>query len=283
MRPAKFNYHRPTSVTEAVQLFAQTDGAKALAGGHSLIPAMNLRLSQPDALVDIGRIEELHGIRVEGSSLIISALTTHAQIAASKDVQKHCAALAEACGNVGDAQVRNWGTLGGNIAHADPASDPPTVLVACNAIIHIQGTGGSRSVGAEAFFVDVFTTDLQPGELITAVEIPSLADWQTGYIKMPHPASRYAVVGVAVALHMAGGKCDQARVALGGVTAKATCATHAEKALIGSTLDAAALDAAAKAIMVDVGDHPMSDIYADGEYRRAMAGVYLKRAIKAAM
>lgn len=283
MRPAKFDYHRPTSVAEAVQLLAHADGAKALAGGHSLIPAMNLRLAQPEALVDIGRIDELHGIRVEGTSLIIGALTTHAQIAVSKEVQKHCAALAEACGNVGDVQVRNWGTLGGNLAHADPASDPPTVVVACNAIIHIQGTGGARTVGAEAFFVDLFTTDLQPGELITAIEIPSLADWHTGYIKLHHPASHYAVVGVAVALHTTGGKCDQARVALGGVTAKATRAHNAEKALIGSSLDAAALDAAAKAITEDVGDHPMSDLYANGDYRRAMAGVYLKRAIKAAM
>ncbi len=283
MRPAKFDYHRPTSVAEAVQLLAQSDSAKALAGGHSLIPAMNLRLSQPEALIDIGRIDELHGIHVQDNSLFIGALTTHAEIAASKDVQKHCAALASACGNVGDAQVRNWGTIGGNLAHADPASDPPTVVVACNATIHTQGTNGVRAISAESFFIDLFTVDLQPGDLITAVEIPSLAEWHTGYMKMPHPASRYAVVGVAVALHMGGGKCDQARVALGGVTAKATRASNAERALIGSALDAAALDAAAKAIMDDVGDHPMGDLYADGDYRRAMAGVYLKRVIKAAM
>jgi carbon-monoxide dehydrogenase medium subunit len=264
-------------------MLATTDGAKALAGGHSLIPAMNLRLSQPAALVDIGRLDELHGIRVEGGSLFIGALTTHAQMAASKDVQKHCAALASACANVGDPQVRNWGTLGGNLAHADPASDPPTVAVACNATIHVQGKTGTRTVNAEKFFMDLFTVNLQPGELITAIEFPSFAEWHTAYAKMPHPASRYAVVGVCVALHTTGGKCDQARVAIGGVTNKATRASNAEKALIGSTLDAAALDAAARAIVVDVGDEPMSDIYANGEYRRAMAGVYLKRAVKAAM
>lgn len=283
MRPAKFEYHRPTSVTEAVQLLSQMNGAKALAGGHSLIPAMNLRLSQPDALVDIGRIGELRGIHTEGGNLSIGALTTHAQIAASSAVQNHCMALALACGNVGDPQVRNWGTLGGNLAHADPASDPPTVAVGCNATLHIQSKSGSRTVSAEKFFVDLFTVDLHPGELITVIEFPSFADWHTAYVKMPHPASRYAVVGVCVALHMAGGKCDQARVALGGVTNKAIRAPNAERELIGSALDAAALDAAAKAIMTDVGNEPMSDIYASGEYRRAMAGVYLKRAVKAAM
>jgi aerobic carbon-monoxide dehydrogenase medium subunit len=282
MCPASFDYLRPASVAEAVQLLSR-DGVKALAGGHSLIPAMNLRTSQPSALVDIGRLEELRGICMDGDRLIIGALTTHAQVAASADVQQHCAALASACSVVGDPQVRNWGTLGGNLAHADPASDPPTVAVACNAVIHTQGPNGKRAIGAENFFLDVLSVDLQPGELITSVEFASLSQWRSAYVKLPHPASRYAVVGVCVALHLASGVCDQARVAVGGATAKPTRAPLAEKALIGSPLDAAAQEAAAGAISQDIGDQAMSDIYANATYRRAMAGVLLKRAVKAAM
>jgi carbon-monoxide dehydrogenase medium subunit len=283
MSASTFDYQRPASLAEAVQMLASQDGAKALAGGHSLLPAMNLRLSQPHVLVDIGRLEELRGVQVIGNRLVIGALTTHAEIAASADVQQHCAALASACANVGDSQVRNWGTLGGNLAHADPASDPPTVVVCCNAVINIQGPGGTRQVEAERFFVDVLSVDLRPGDLITRVEIPSLAEWRTAYAKLPHPASRYAVVSVCVALRMAGGKCDTARVAIGGVTGKATRARNAEMALAGTALDAAALDAAATAVQQGIGDQPMSDIYADAAYRRAMTGVYLKRAVKAAM
>lgn len=283
MCPASFDYHRPASVAEAIQLLSH-EGVKALAGGHSLIPAMNLRVAQPGELVDIGRLEELRGIRVDGDRLIIGALTTHAQIAASVEVQQHCAALAAACSIVGDPEVRNWGTLGGNLAHADPASDPPTVAVACNAVIHTEGVNGKRTIGAEDFFVDVFTVDLQPGELITSVEFASLSNWKTAYSKLPHPASRYAVVGVCVALHLAAnGACDQARVAVGGATAKPTRAHQAEKALIGSPLDAAVMETAAAAISRDIGDQAVGDIYANATYRRAMAGVLLKRAVKAAL
>lgn len=282
MCPASFDYHRPLSVSEAIQLLSR-DGAKALAGGHSLIPAMNLRVAQPSDLVDIGRLEELRGIRVEGGRLVIGALTTHALIAASAHVQQHCRALATACDSVGDPQVRNWATIGGNLAHADPASDPPTVVVASDAVIHTQGVNGKRAIGAEDFFVDVFTVDLQPGELVTHVEIASLSGWRTAYIKLPHPASRYAVVGVCVVLHVTNGACDRARVAVGGATPKPTRARQTEKTLIGSTLDSAALETAAAAISQDIGDLAMSDIYANATYRRAMAGVLLTRAVKAAM
>lgn len=283
MRPAKVEYQRPKSVADAIKLLVGNSNAKALAGGHSLIPAMNLRLAQPELLVDIGQLPELKSIRVEGNTLSIGAGCTHAQIAASADVKKHCPPLAVACGIVGDPQVRNWGTLGGNLAHADPASDPPTVVLACGGTIQVQGPGGGRNIMADDFFTDLFTTSLKAGELITGIDLPGLSGYKSAYVKLAHPASRYAVVGVCVVLEVEGGKCKNARVAVGGATPKATRATKAEAALSGSSLNDAALNAAANGIMDDVGDSPMGDIYADANYRRAMAGVYLKRAVKAAL
>jgi carbon-monoxide dehydrogenase medium subunit len=282
MYPSNFDYQRATSVADAIQLAGGNDGVKFVAGGHSLIPALKLRLSEPDGLVDIGRLNELKGISVNGSNLVIGALSTHAQIAGSADVKKHAAALASACAQVGDPAVRNRGTIGGNLAHADPASDPPTVVLALGGSIHLQGPSGIRTVYAEDFFIDLFMTDLQPGELITAIEIPSASQLKSGYAKLAHPASRYAVIGVAVLLEVNGGQCSNARVAVGGATPKATLSPAAAAALQGSSLDDNALNAAADALMGDLGD-VMGDIYAPEEYRRAMAGVYLKRAVRAAL
>jgi carbon-monoxide dehydrogenase medium subunit len=281
MRPANFEYHRAASVADAVKLMA--GGAVALAGGHSLLPAMNLRVNQPDSIVDIGRLDELKGISVKGNSLLIGALTTHAQIASSADVKTHAPALATACSIVGDPQVRNWGTLGGNIAHADPASDPPTVVLASDGIVHIQSASGKRDVKARDFFVEALTTDLQSGELLTSIEIPSQKGRKSAYLKLVHPASRYAVVGVCVILEMDGVTCKSAHVAVGGATPKATRSAGAESALAGSKLDDAALDKAAQALMNDIAKDLMGDVYAPEAYRKAMAGVYLKRAVKAAM
>jgi aerobic carbon-monoxide dehydrogenase medium subunit len=160
-----------------------------------------------------------------------------AEIAASPDVMNHCPALAQACGQVGDPQVRNCGTLGGNIAHADPASDPPTVLLACGAIIHTRGVDGARAIAAADFFIDTFTVDLMPGELITHVEIPSMASAKSAYAKFAHPASRYAVVGVCVALAMDGAHCTDARIAVGGALPKATLSSAAADVLRGNMLD----------------------------------------------
>jgi len=283
MRPASFDYQRPSSVAEAVRWLAASPEAKALAGGHSLIPALNLRLSQPRTLVDIGRLDELKGISVSGDRLHIGALATHAQIAASADVRTHCPALAQAASIVGDPQVRNWGTIGGNLAHADPSSDPPTVVLAAGGIIHKQGPNGARAISAGDFFLDLFTSNLQPGELITSIELPSLKGWKSGYAKLPHPASRYAVVGVCAVLEMSGSTCKSARVAVGGAVPKATRSPAAEAALAGSTLDDSALNAASNALMNDIAGSVIGDIYAPEAYRKAMAGVYLKRAIKAAL
>jgi aerobic carbon-monoxide dehydrogenase medium subunit len=283
MRPAQFEYHRPETLADAVKLLASNSGAKALAGGHSLIPSMNLRLSTPEALVDIGRLKELKGISVANNVLTIGAGTTHAEIAGSADVKKHCPALAVACSIVGDPQVRNWGTLGGNLAHADPASDPPTVVLASGGTIHAVGSKGERSIVAQDFFVDLLTTSLQAGELITRVSIPSQSGKKSGYVKLAHPASRYAVVGVCVVLEMSGSTCKSASVAVGGAVPKATRSPGAEAALSGSSLDAAALDKAANALMDEIAGDVMGDIFAPQAYRKAMAGVYLKRAVQAAL
>ena len=197
MFPAQFEYHRAESLDEALSLLGQHGGAKVLAGGHSLLPMMKLRLAQPPALVDIGRVGELRGIRRSGDSLRIGSLTTHAEVAASKEIRSGCAILAEAAGKIGDPHVRNLGTVGGNIAHADPASDLPAVLVALAATIHLKSAGGSRQVAAGDFFLDLLTTDMKPGEILTAVEVPVLQGAGSVYLKVEHPASGYAICGAA--------------------------------------------------------------------------------------
>ncbi|NJK80234.1 MAG: xanthine dehydrogenase family protein subunit M [Chloroflexaceae bacterium] len=282
MRPGKFAYHRAETIDAALELLTNNEDAKVLAGGHSLIPALNLRLAQPEMLIDIGRLENLRGIQANGS-LMIGALTTHAQIETSAAVQQYCRALSAAVSKVGDPMVRNRGTIGGNIAHADPASDPPTVLLACDSIIHLQGPDGTRTVPVQDFFLDLFTTDVQPNELVTGIEVPNMSDHKTAYAKLTHPASHYAVVGVCVAVKMDGDTCDHAHVAIGGALPKAMRSPGAEAALAGTTLDDAALNAAAEALMDEIRAEVMGDVYAPEAYRTAMAGVYLKRAIRQAL
>jgi aerobic carbon-monoxide dehydrogenase medium subunit len=280
MWPAKFNYVRASSVDDA--LGNLDDDAKFLAGGHSLLPAMKFRLSQPSKLIDISRVDELKGIS-GGASLSIGAMATHAQIAGSSDVQAMCPALASAAGQIGDHQVRNFGTLGGNIAHADPASDPPAVLVACDARIHIKGSGGERSVVASDYFIGLFETDLKEGEIITKVEISDCGDKKSAYTKFAHPASRYAIVGVCVMLEMKGKHCASASIGIGGATVNAMRCSAAEAALAGSNLDDDALNAAASALQSDIADALIGDAVYPKTYRSAMAGVYLKRAVAEAL
>ncbi len=280
MYPPKFDYARAGSVSEALQLVKQQDGAKFLAGGHSLLPALKLRLSNPSALIDIGRLADLKGISKNGGSVTVGALTTHAAAAASKDLPR---AWSEAAGLIGDPQVRNVGTVGGNIAHADPASDLPTVLMALGAKIHIQGASGRRVVSADDFFIDLFTTALEDGEIITAVEVATEKDEGSAYAKLFNPASRYAIVGVAVQVDIDRGVCKRAGVAIGGLTAKATRASAVEAALVGKKLDEATINAAAAAIASDLGDDVMGDMHASAEYRTQMAPVMVARAISTAV
>ena len=280
MYPTQTTYHRATSVSEAVQLLASNEGAKVLAGGHSLIPMMKLRLASPSVLVDIGRIEEMKGISADGAGLSIGALTTQAEIASSDLVKERAPALAEAAGLVGDPAVRNRGTIGGNVSHSDPASDLPTVLTALGATYNITGPSGQRSIAAADFSTGLLETALAEDEILTGVSIPATPSGSgSAYVKFPHPASRYAVVGAAAIVTVQGGRCASASVVVGGVEATPTRASSVESALAHADLNDQALDAAAAAVAGDFQGDSMSDIFASAEYRQAMAAVYVGRAL----
>jgi carbon-monoxide dehydrogenase medium subunit len=275
MYPPKFDYYRASSVDEAISL-AQTHQGKFLAGGHSLIPLMNMRLADPGALIDIGRIVGLKGISVSGNTVRIGALTTHAMVAASSDVPT---VLSEAAGMIGDPQVRNRGTVGGNVSHADPASDLPTVFLALGATMHIQGPGGSRTVSADDFFLGLFETAVGENELLVAVEVSAANGSGSGYAKMFNPASRYAMLGAAAVLSASNGVCSSASVAVGGLTPKATKANAVGNALVGQPLNADTIAAAAEMVSNDLGADILNDIHASADYRREMAPVYVRRAL----
>jgi carbon-monoxide dehydrogenase medium subunit len=278
-----FNYLRARSLAEAHALLAANPGAKLLAGGHSLIPLLKLRLAAPSAVIDIGRLAELRGVAAGGGSLRIGALTTHAELASSSEVRKSAAALAEAAAGVGDPTVRNRGTIGGNIAHADPASDLPTVLVALDASVVAAGPKGERTIPAAAFFTGIMTTTLGDNEIVAAVVVPA-AQRGTGsaYVKFAHPASRYAVLGVAARLAVNNGTCADVRVAIGGLVPHARRAAASERALNGQKAEAASFAAAAGRVSEDLGREVTGDIFASAEYRVAMAPVYVRRALAAA-
>ena len=284
MYASDFAYYRAGSLAEAGQLLQQHPGAKLLAGGHSLIPLLKLRLAKPPALVDIGRLDELKGISVTDGRVRVGALTTHAELAASSELAAQCPALAEAAGLIGDPAVRNRGTIGGNVAHADPASDLPTVLRALDATIAVTADGGERSIPAADFFEGMMETALGDHDIVTAIEVPAAPAGQgQAYVKFSHPASRYAVVGAAASVTMIAGSVGTAAVALGGLVPVATRATSVEQALAGQAPSAAAIAAAAAAVSADLGDDLIGDIYASAEYRRAMAPVCVKRALTAAV
>jgi carbon-monoxide dehydrogenase medium subunit len=279
-----FAYHRAGSLAEASQLLQQHPGAKLLAGGHSLIPLLKFRLATPSALIDIGRLDELKGISVTDGGVRIGALTTHAELAASSDLATHAPSLAAAAGLIGDPAVRNRGTIGGNVAHADPASDLPTVLRALDATIVVTADSSARSIPAADFFAGMMMTAMGEHDIVTAIEVPVAAAGQgQAYEKFSHPASRYAVVGVAAAVTIADGTIGSAAVALGGLVPAATRAASVEQALTGQAPSADAIAAAAAAVTADLGDDLIGDIYASAEYRRAMAPVCVKRALTAAV
>jgi carbon-monoxide dehydrogenase medium subunit len=280
-RPAEFEYHRPSSVDEALELLSTLRGAKPLAGGHSLLPLMKIRLATPAALVDIGRLGELEGIESNGG-LTIGAMTTHATVASSDAVQASCPVLAETAALIGDRLVRNRGTIGGSIAHADPAADYPTVLKALRATIVVTGKDSRRELAADDCFVDVFTTAIEPGELITSVRVPATgAGRGVAYIKHRHPASSYAVVGVAASLTVEGGNCTEARVVIGGAAGTPVLAGGVADALVGRPLDAETTAAAAERVG-EALTAPLGDLYASAEYRVHLAGVLAKRALRLA-
>ncbi len=280
MYPPNFEYYRASSIDEALSLLGQHSGAKLLAGGHSLVPAMKMRLADPGVVIDIGRISALKGISNDNGSIVIGALTTHAMVAASGLVPQ---ALSEAAGKIGDPQVRNRGTIGGNISHADPGSDLPTVLSALEAKIHVSSAHGARTIAAPDFFTGILETSLQEGEIVTTIEVPApAAGFGSAYAKLENPASRYAMVGAAAALTIQSGICIAVSVAVGGLVPAAKKAPSVEAALVGKPVDPGAIAAAAEMVQNDLGDDILEDIHAGTEYRKSMATVYVKRALSLA-
>ncbi len=281
MFPSKVEYYRASSIDDVLSLLSQHKSAKVLAGGHSLIPAMKVHLANPGVLIDIGRIPELKGISNKNGSISIGAMTTHAIVAASGLVPQ---ALSDAAGKIGDPQVRNRGTIGGNISHADPGADLPTVLTALDAKIHVTGAGGERTIAASDFFIGVLETALREGEIVTAIEVTApQPGFGSAYAKLLNPASRYAMVGVAAAVSIKNGKCATAGVAVGGLIPAARKARAVEAALVNQVLDPEIIAAAAEAIQNDLGDNILEDIHAGAVYRRSMAVVYAKRALSLAV
>jgi carbon-monoxide dehydrogenase medium subunit len=285
MYPPKFDYYRAASVDEALSLLQQYQGAKLLAGGHSLLPLMKIRLADPGTIIDIGRIGELKGITPDGNNMRIGALTPHAVVASAKQLPQ---ALTEAAANIGDPMVRNRGTIGGNIAHADPASDLPTVLLALGATMHVTGKGSNgarvtRAVEAADFFTGFFATDLAEDEILLAIDVPvKQSGTGSAYAKLENPASRYAMLGVAALLTVSGGVCTKASVAVGSLVPNAIKAPSVEAALVGNPLNDATIAAAAAAIDADLGDEVLGDLHAGSEYRRSVAPVYVERALSEA-
>lgn len=282
MHPAKFEYYRAGNVDEAIGLLQEHSGAKVLAGGHSLIPSMKLRLAQPPVLVDIGRIAELSGVSRTDGKIRVGALTTHAELESSDVLHQDCGLLAYAASQVGDRQVRHKGTIGGNLAHADPASDLPGVVLALDGVLHIAGPGGQRQVPASDFFVGLLMTALKPNELLTAIDVSTLSDrtgW--GYEVVEHPASGYAVCGAAALVKLADdGTCERVRLCYNGVTDTPHDATAVADALTGQTPDAGAI---AQAVDGNLSmQDPITDVHASGAYRVELAKVLGKRALKAA-
>ena len=281
MFPSQFAYHRPSSVEEAVQLLQQDPEAKILAGGHSLLPAMKLRLAAPSALVDLNRIDSLRSINVNGD-VRIGAMATYEQIYEADALQSVLPILRETIYHLGDRQVQALGTLGGCLAHSDPAADLTAVVLALNGTVTAVGPSGSRTIPADEFFVDLFTTTLAPDEVLTEIRIPRPRG-RTGmsYIKHRHPASGYAVVGVAAVVTTGDdGTVPSARIAVTGATTKAERATAAEQVLIGQPLNAQTI-AQAVAVATD-GLDLNGDHYASADYRRHLVSVYTRRALEQA-
>ncbi len=269
---------RATSLDDALQKLA--GGGKLLAGGHSLIPLMKLRLSEPGTLIDIARIPGLAGIRERDGLIEIGAATVHHDVATSALLRQACPALAETAAEIGDPQVRNRGTVGGSLAHADPSADYPAIMLALDAQIDIRGPQGARTVAATDFFKELFTVDLAADEIIVSVRVRPVRS--AAYAKLHQRASHFAIVGVAAALEVKDGKIAAARIGLTGAGPVATRLTAVEQALAGQPATSDGIAAAAAKAADGVTDLN-SDIHASEAYRKAMIGVFTKRALEAAL
>ncbi|MDE3087821.1 MAG: xanthine dehydrogenase family protein subunit M [Chloroflexota bacterium] len=283
MFPAKFEYYAPTTVNQVVALLKKHKDAKVLAGGHSLLPTMKLRLAQPSVLVDIGKVKGLSGIKVAKSGTTIGATTTHAMIAASDAMRQQCPALPEAAALIGDLQVRNRGTIGGSLSHADPAADYPAVMLALGAEMKVVGPKGARTIKASDWFKDLMTTALKANEVLTEIHIPPHQPHSgCAYVKFPNPASRFAIVGVCAWIALDDkGNCAKASIGITGACATASHARKTEAALQGKELNDETI-AAAAAKAAD-GMDCMSDIHASAEYRAHLVAVMTTRAVTEAV
>ena len=282
MYPAPFEYHRASTAHEAVALLGRYGAeAKLLAGGHSLIPLLKLRFASPKHLIDVRRIPGLSGVREDGGMLVVGAATPHATLERSPLVRERLPMLAEAAAQIGDPQVRNMGTIGGSLVHADPSADLPAVMLALGATLVALGPKGPRTLPIDSFFFKLFTTMLGPDELLTEIVIPLPGPGTGGaYEKFPHPASRYAIVGVAAQLTLQGGRISAARIGITGVAAKAYRAAAAEAALVGQAPDAATFSAAAARATEGVAVR--SDPQTGDAYWRSLATTFTRRALQRA-
>jgi carbon-monoxide dehydrogenase medium subunit len=283
MIPTNFDYFAPTTIEEALKLLDEHgDDCKILSGGQSLIPVLKLRLAAPPVVIDVGRINELKTINVDGDTIRIGANVTHAEIAVSADLKKHCPLLCETAAQIGDQQVRNRGTIGGSLTHADPAADWPAAILALDAEIVARSSKGERVIKAADFFVDVMTSAVEPNEIVTEIRAPKPAQPKAAvYMKVPQSASGFAIVGVAAQLKVANGKCEDVSIGVTGLAPKAFRAASVEAALRGKAIDDATISAAAAKADAEAAD-AMEDIHASGDYRRHLARVYARRAVQAA-
>jgi carbon-monoxide dehydrogenase medium subunit len=284
MYPAAFEYHSPTSMKDALGLMGQYgDDAKLLAGGHSLIPMMKLRLAQPKHLIDLRNVPGLKGVKEDGNTIAIGALTTWYELESSPILKAKCPIIAETAAIVGDPAVRNLGTIGGGLAHADPAADMPATAIACNVELVCEGPKGRRTVKVDDWFQGLMSTAVKDDEILVEVRVPALAKGTgAAYLKFPHPASRFAIVGVAAVVTMdGGGTCSKASIGITGAGTKAVRAKGVEAGLTGKNLaGAGAIEAAAQkaADGVDV----QADLQGSVEYKAHLCRVFARRAVEAA-
>ncbi len=282
MTPSAFEYVRARSVEDALVHLAGSEDAKVLAGGHSLLPAMKLRLDDPALLVDISGIEALKSTERFDDCIAVGALATHRSVEMSEIVRTYCAPLAKVAGGIGDPQVRNRGTIGGSLAHADPAADYPAVVLALDATVSVRGPQGSRKIAASDFFLGLFETALEPRELITKVCFPVLGSAEgAAYAKFANPASKYAVVGVAAWVVMTDGICTDVRLGVTGAASRPHRVTAVEAALRGTAMDAAIIESATEGFARP--DALLGDLGGSREYRSHLCTVMARRAISEAV
>jgi carbon-monoxide dehydrogenase medium subunit len=283
MYPAAFDYHAPASVQEALGLLGKLPDAKILAGGHSLVPMMKLRLAQPKNLIDLRKVSGLSGIREDRGALAIGAMTTHWEVESSSLVKAKCAVLSETAALIGDPAVRNKGTVGGSLAHADPAADYPAAVIALGAEFVCEGAKGRRTVKVDDWFQGLMSTALGEDELLVEVRVPiPAAGTGAAYMKFPHPASRFAVAGVAAVIGLdAKGVCTKAGIGVTGAGTKAVRAKGVEAALTGKALDKATIEAAAQ--KASDGVDVQADLQGSEEYKAHLVRVFARRAIEAAV